>query len=110
MMDAKSSIKVACPACQTTKVSFLWLLVAMLFIFSPIAKGDCVVIDVLGGRDAEKYPVTRLDRLPEGGWSEEHKTSKIVFAKMTPSVRSGRCGSIGWDCCGVCLVLNGCRK
>ena len=48
-MDAKSSIKVACPACQTTKVSFLWLLVAMLFIFSPIAKGDCVVIDVLGG-------------------------------------------------------------
>lgn len=83
-MDRESNKKVTCLACQTVNVLSLGLLVILFSIFSLVAKGDYVVIDVSGGRDAEKYPVSHLDVLPEGGWSEEYKTSKIVFAKMTP--------------------------
>ncbi len=38
-----------------------------------------IVIDVSGGPDAASYPVSILDKIPDGGWSDEYKTTKIVL-------------------------------
>ena len=38
------------------------------------------VVDLTGGH----YSVTTLDSVPEGGWSEEYKTSKIVLRRIDP--------------------------
>lgn len=43
-----------------------------------------LVVDLSGGKDAEKYPVSYLDRVPEGGWSDEYKTKKLVL-RLVPS-------------------------
>jgi len=40
------------------------------------------VIDLLGGASASSYPVTYLDDVPSGGWSDEYKTSKLVLRKI----------------------------
>lgn len=41
-----------------------------------------MVIDVSGGANVEKFPVTYLEKVPDGGWSAEYKTSKIVLRKL----------------------------
>ena len=38
-----------------------------------------MVIDISGGIDAESYPVSYLSDVPEGGWTEEYKTLKLVL-------------------------------
>lgn len=40
-----------------------------------------LVIDLSGGAEAQSYPVTALSGVPEGGWTEEYKTSRLVLAK-----------------------------
>ena len=40
------------------------------------------VIDLSGGPEADSFPVTYLDRVPEGGWTEEYKTTKLVLRKI----------------------------
>ena len=40
------------------------------------------VVDLSGGADAASYPVTRLTALPEGGWTDEHKTTKLVLRRI----------------------------
>ena len=40
------------------------------------------VIDVSGGSTAEQYPVSLLNAVPDGGWSDEYKTSKIVLRRI----------------------------
>ena len=42
-------------------------------------KPEYVVIDLGGGTNATHYPVSYLDAVPEGGWSDEFKTSKLVL-------------------------------
>ena len=42
-------------------------------------KPKYVVIDLGGGTNATHYPVSYLDDVPEGGWSDEYKTSKLVL-------------------------------
>ena len=42
------------------------------------------VIDLSGGPTAASYPVTYLDSVPEGGWTEEYKTTKLVLRKIDP--------------------------
>lgn len=37
------------------------------------------VIDLSGGGSVETFPVTYLDDVPEGGWTTEHKTTKLVL-------------------------------
>lgn len=37
------------------------------------------VVDISGGATATHYPVTYLDSVPEGGWTDEYKTQKIVL-------------------------------
>ena len=43
-----------------------------------------MVVDLSGGVDALSYPVTYLSSVPAGGWSDEYKTTKMVF-RLIPS-------------------------
>ncbi|MBE6382030.1 MAG: formylglycine-generating enzyme family protein [Lentisphaerae bacterium] len=57
-----------------------------------------MVVDLSGGVDAISYPVSYLSSVPEGGWSDEYKTTKLVlrlippgsFMMGSPSDESGR--------------------
>ena len=40
------------------------------------------VIDVSGGSEATSYPVLELDAVPDGGWSDDYKTDKIVLRRI----------------------------
>lgn len=85
-MDRISELK-SNSTCRTYPIGGivpLGLLAALLSVVSLGVKGDYVVIDVSGGADADTYPVSRLDSPPEGGWSAEYKTDKIVLAKIKP--------------------------
>ena len=44
--------------------------------------GEYVVIDLSGGPSAGSYPVTTLAAVPAGGWTDEHKTTKLVLRKI----------------------------
>ena len=48
----------------------------------PAAKGLYMIIDLLGGPSATSYPVTYLDGVPEGGWTDEYKTTKLVLRRI----------------------------
>lgn len=40
------------------------------------------VIDVSAGSEATSYPVLELDDVPNGGWSDDYKTDKIVLRRI----------------------------
>ena len=40
------------------------------------------VIDISAGSNASSYPVSYLDSVPAGGWSDEYKTTKIVLRRI----------------------------
>ena len=42
------------------------------------------VIDLSAGWNATAYPVAYLADVPEGGWTDEHKTSKLVLRLIEP--------------------------
>lgn len=44
------------------------------------------VIDLSAGADATSYPVTTLDAVPEGGWTDEYKTTKLVLRRCPAGV------------------------
>jgi formylglycine-generating enzyme required for sulfatase activity len=44
--------------------------------------GDYLVIDLSGGPSASNYPVGYLSAVPSGGWTYEHKTTKLVLRKI----------------------------
>ncbi len=50
----------------------------------PRAKAPYMVIDLAGGTGAESFPVSYLDAVPEGGWTEEYKTTMMVLRKIEP--------------------------
>ena len=63
--------------------SFTVTATASVASFVPDAlSGNCMVIDLSGGAGAAAYPVTYLTDVPEGGWGEEHRTSKLVLRKI----------------------------
>ena len=41
-----------------------------------------LVIDLSGGASAMSYPVTTLMTPPEGGWTDEYKTTKLVLRRI----------------------------
>ena len=43
--------------------------------------GTYMVIDLSAGSSATSYPVTYLDTVPAGGWTDEYKTTKLVLCK-----------------------------
>ena len=40
-----------------------------------------LVIDLSSGSESDYYPVSDLDEMPEGGWTDEYKTTKLVLRK-----------------------------
>ena len=48
----------------------------------PSTDGTYMVIDLSGGTSADSYPISYLDGVPEGGWSDEYKTTKMVLRKV----------------------------
>ena len=59
---------------------------------APAATGLYCVIDLSGGPDAKKYPVSYLSDMPKGGWSDEYKTTKLVLRRVEP----GKPVLVGW--------------
>ena len=63
-----------------------------------------MVIDLSGGVDALSYPVSYLSSVPEGGWDDEYKTTKLVlrlippgsFMMGSPSDENGRGNDEDW--------------
>ncbi len=57
-----------------------------------------LVVDLSGGTSAENYPVSYLSTVPEGGWTDEYKTTKLVLRQIpngrfmmgSPSTEKGR--------------------
>ena len=43
-----------------------------------------LVIDLSRGMSASSYPISYLDEVPQGGWSTEYKTSKLVLRRISP--------------------------
>ena len=43
-----------------------------------------MVLDLSGGTSAQSYPVSYLADVPEGGWTDEYKTTKLVLRKIEP--------------------------
>ena len=41
-----------------------------------------LVIDLSGGPNAERWPVSFLDAVPKGGWTDEYKTTKLVLRRI----------------------------
>ena len=41
-----------------------------------------LVVDLSGGTAASSYPVSSLDAVPLGGWTDEHKTTKLVLRQI----------------------------
>lgn len=42
-------------------------------------KPKYLVIDLSGGTNATQYPISYLNEIPDGSWSDEYKTSKLVL-------------------------------
>lgn len=42
------------------------------------------VIDLSGGPNAKRYPVSYLNSAPKTGWSDEYKTAKLILRKIKP--------------------------
>ena len=43
-----------------------------------------MVIDLSSGSSSSSYPVSYLDDVPTGGWSDEYKTTKLVLRRIEP--------------------------
>ena len=52
--------------------------------FKNAEKKKYIVVDLSGGPDAERYPISWLDDVPEGGWTDEDKTTKLVLRRIEP--------------------------
>ena len=48
----------------------------------PAATGEYLVVDLSLGPEAETWPVSYLDAVPPGGWTEEYKTTKLVLRRI----------------------------
>lgn len=45
-------------------------------------RGDYCIIDLSGGSAATSYPVSYVDEIPGGDWSDEYKTTKMVLKRV----------------------------
>lgn len=51
-----------------------------------------MVIDLSDGANAVQWPVLYLDTIPEGGWTDEYKTTKLVLRRI-PAGMDPSCGT-----------------
>ena len=50
-----------------------------------------IVIDLSSGAKAASYPVSYLDDVPPGGWTDEYKTTKLVLRRVVPGTFTAGC-------------------
>ncbi|MBR6462531.1 formylglycine-generating enzyme family protein [bacterium] len=50
----------------------------------PPGNNTYMVVDLSGGTNAASFAISYLDDVPEGGWTEEYKTTKLVLRKIEP--------------------------
>ena len=71
----------------------LLMALALIAVFVEISLSDAkaegfeynalyYVIDLSGGTSAKAYPVVAFDAEPEGGWTDEYKTTKLVLRRV----------------------------
>ena len=62
-----------------------WL-VAVWTVCAALGAGGATyyVIDLSGGASTNYYPLEILDGEPAGGWTDEHKTTKLVLRRIDP--------------------------
>ena len=49
----------------------------------PVTQKDLyMVVDLSGGKNAVHFPISFLDDVPAGGWTDEYKTDKLVMRKI----------------------------
>jgi len=48
--------------------------------------GDYLIIDLSAGPEAATYPVSYLAAVPAGGWTAEHKTTKLVLRRIPAGI------------------------
>jgi formylglycine-generating enzyme required for sulfatase activity len=65
----------------TCSVPMCYRVVATVTNYQSMAD-DYLVIDLSAGSSATTYPVSQLAGVPEGGWSDEYKTTKIVLKRI----------------------------
>ena len=49
-----------------------------------VGTGNYLVIDLSGGPNAASYPVSYLGAEPQGGWTDEYKTDRLVLRMIQP--------------------------
>ena len=49
---------------------------------STTTEGLYCVIDLSGGSDATRWPVSYLSSVPSGGWTDEYKTTKLILRRI----------------------------
>ena len=49
-----------------------------------VPTGLYLVVDLSGGPDAASWPVSELEAVPSGGWTDEYKTTKLVLRRIEP--------------------------
>ncbi len=49
-----------------------------------VGTGLYLVIDLSGGKDAASYTISYLGAEPQGGWTDEYKTTKLVLRRIQP--------------------------
>ena len=50
----------------------------------PPGSNTYMIVDLSGGTNAASFAISYLDDVPEGGWTEEYKTTKLVLRKIEP--------------------------
>ena len=56
-----------------------------------VGTGLYLVIDLSGGVSASSYPVSYLGAEPQGGWTDEYKTTKLVLRRIQPGTYTMGC-------------------
>jgi len=100
--DALANIAQFATGSYTCSVPMCYRVVATVTNATPPQQqGLYLVVDLTG---SPSYPVTYLDAVPPGGWTDEHKTTKLVLRRIpatTPDFTmgspSGELGREPWD-------------
>ena len=53
-------------------------------IFALVGGAPYLVVDLSEGANATNYPVSYLPAVPQGGWTDEYKTTKLVLRLIPP--------------------------
>lgn len=78
-----------------TEAEGLNLIASNVTVTVSLLKGDLFyVIDLSGGPNATRWPVSCLAAVPKGGWTDEYKTTKLVLRRIEKGSISGINSSI----------------